>query len=193
MLLWSVTQPPPADIGVRIQRQMRMVLREIVRAVPELLCYCGIGTVRAGESGLAASATEARLAVASARSRRGSNAPVSFDAIGMRATLVEWYGSLAVQHAIDSLFAPLSDLTEAGRNAVIDTVGVYLDTMGSISQTAELMHMHRNSIKYRISKAFELLGIDPDDADQRLFLHLACRVARAQREHDHQPDAPLVR
>jgi DNA-binding PucR family transcriptional regulator len=41
-----------------------------------------------------------------------------------------------------------------------------------------VLHLHRNAVRYRVQRAFEVLGIDEDDADQRLFLHLACRAQR---------------
>jgi hypothetical protein len=36
----------------------------------------------------------------------------------------------------------------------------------------------RNAVRYRVQRAFDVLGIEEDDADQRLFLHLACRAQR---------------
>jgi purine catabolism regulator len=178
LLLWSESTPPSRDTGVRIQRQIRHVLQILVQAAPALRTYCGIGTPRAGVAGLAASATESQLAAASARARRRINQPMSFDAVGMRTTLVEWYGSPTVQKSIDALFAPLADMSDFKRNAILDTLCVYLDAQGSISRSAEALHLHRNAVRYRVQRAFAVLDIDEDDADQRLFLHLACRARR---------------
>jgi sugar diacid utilization regulator len=178
LLLWTGDNPPRQETHARLHRQLDFALKSLVGRVPGLRVFCGTGTARPGIAGLASSATEARLAVSSARFRRRSNVAVHFDSVGMRATLLEWYGSPTVQQSIDRLFAPIADLTPAKRQAMIDTVCTYLDLQGSAARTAEVLHLHRNAVRYRVQRAFEVLGIDEDDADQRLFLHLACRAQR---------------
>jgi sugar diacid utilization regulator len=178
LLLRTTENAPTQEEHARMRRQLDFVVRALAGRVSELRLFCGTGTARPGIAGLASSATEARLAVSSARFRRRTNVPVHFDAVGMRATLLEWYGSPTVQQSIDRLFAPIANLTPAKRQALIDTVGTYLDLQGSAARTAEALHLHRNAVRYRVQRAFEVLGIDEDDADQRLFLHLACRAQR---------------
>ncbi|GAA1239506.1 PucR family transcriptional regulator [Prauserella halophila] len=169
---------PPRDVGLRVHRLMGSVLAVLQHAVPELRAYVGIGGVHAGMTGVAGSATEAKVAATHARSQRGANHPISFDAIGIRSTLVEWYGSPTVQESIDVLFAPLDKVSQARRNETIEIIGTYLDFGGSIARTAEAVHLHRNAVRARLQRAIDLLGVDIDDPDQRLFLHLACRSHR---------------
>lgn len=178
LLLWTVADAPRPEESGRLDRQLDFVVKTIAGRLPGLRMFCGVGTPRAGIAGLVSSATEARLAVSSARFRRRLGVPVHFDAVGMRATLLEWYGSPTVQQAIDRLFAPLAELSPGKRQALIDTLCTYLDLQGSTAQAAEVMHLHRNAVRYRVQRAFELLDIDERDADQRLFLHLACRAQR---------------
>lgn len=178
LLLWTGDVPPGEEDRARFRRQVDFVLVTLGRRVPRLRMYCGSGTPRPGVAGLVSSATEARLAVSSARFRRRSGTPVFFDAVGMRATLLEWYGSPTVQQSIDRLFAPLADLPAGKRQAVIDTLGTYLDLQGSAARVAEVLHLHRNAVRYRVQRGLALLGIDEQDVDQRLFLHLACRAQR---------------
>lgn len=52
----------------------------------------------------------------------------------------------------------------------------YLLTERSISTTAKLMYMHRNSVIYRISRIQEILGISLDDPDVRLRLILSFKI-----------------
>ena len=178
LLLWTTRTAPDPEDHARLRRQLDFVVKALSGRAAGLRIFCGAGTARPGIAGLASSATEARLAVSSARFRRRSNVPVHFDAVGMRATLLEWYGSPTVRQSIDRLFAPIADLSPAKRQAMIDTVGTYLDLQCSAARTAEALHLHRNAIRYRVQRAFEVLGIDEGDTDQRLFLHLACRAQR---------------
>lgn len=178
LLLWTTDTAPTPQTYARFQRQLGFVLTTVLATLGGLRVFCGTGTARPGIAGLATSATEARLAVSSARFRRRSDVPVYFDAVGMRATLLEWYGSPTVQQSIDRLFAPLAEMSPTKRQALIDTVCTYLDLQSSAGRTGEVLHLHRNAVRYRVQRAFELLHIDPEDADQRLFLHLACRAQR---------------
>jgi sugar diacid utilization regulator len=190
-LLRTDATPPQRETRLAVARQVGHVLQTLMRAAPRLRIFCGIGTPRAGVTGLAVSATEARLAAASGRSLRRSGHPISFDAMGMRTTLVEWYGSPTVQQSVEALFAPLAELPEARRDSIIDTLGTYLDLAGSIARTAEALHLHRNAVRARVQRALELLDIDEEDADQRLFLHLACRARRPWPNRHVAPPAGL--
>ncbi|WP_176439956.1 PucR family transcriptional regulator [Haloechinothrix alba] len=169
---------PPRDLGLRVHRLMGSVLAALQHAVPSLRAYVGIGGVHAAMTGIAGSATEAKVAATHARSLRRANHPISFDAVGIRSTIVEWFGSPTVQESVDALFAPLDKVSQARRDETIEILGTYLDFGGSVARTAEAIHLHRNGVRARLQRAIDLIGVDIDDPDQRLFLHLACRAHR---------------
>ena len=52
----------------------------------------------------------------------------------------------------------------------------FLLTERNISLTARLMHMHRNSIIYRLNQIREVLAVDLDDPDIRLRLMLSFKI-----------------
>ncbi|WP_162942210.1 PucR family transcriptional regulator [Desertimonas flava] len=180
VVLWTDDHAPAAEDGLALHRSMVELSSAMADAVPGLRYFAGVGTMRAELSGLAMSATEARLAASAARSRRRVNYPTSFDALGLQQTLVEWYGSPTVRESADSLLAPLRDLTGQKSAALTETLCTYLDEQGSVANTATRLHLHRNAVRYRVRQAFELLDVDPDDPDQRLFLHLALRAERGR-------------
>ena len=183
IVLWSEDRPLPPDSGLDFQRMVNRIIGLLLTSTPGLRVFCGIGSARATLAGLVTSATEARLAASSARARRRLNQAVSFDAVGLRTTLVEWYSSPSVRESIDSLFAPMDELPDGKRNSLIETLTTYLDFQGSFSQTADALHLHRNAVRYRIKRILEILDVDDSDPDQRLFLHLACRARRPGAAH----------
>lgn len=175
LLVFSAPSVAPETVGPRLQRGAIAIIDALRRPVPDFHAHVGIGSARQGMTGMAGSATEAHLAAAHARSTRRVDSPVSFDAVGIRTTVVEWYGSPTVQKSIDALFAPLDSLPRSRRSGTVEILGAYLDCGGSISRTAEVMHLHRNAVRARLKRAVDLLDVDLDDPDQRLFVHLACR------------------
>ena len=59
----------------------------------------------------------------------------------------------------------------------------YLLTERSISSTAKIMHMHRNSVIYRLNKIQEILGLDLNDPDVRLRLLISFKILELQSGH----------
>jgi sugar diacid utilization regulator len=142
----------------------------------ELAVYCGVGSAHAGTPGLVASAAEARAALAAARTTNRANIPVGFDTVGLRRMLIEWYSLDTAREAVRTLLAPLDRMGRKRSEVAIRTLAAYLDNQGSLSRTAKALHLHRNSVAYRIERIFEMLDIDPENPDERLLLQLACRA-----------------
>ncbi|MEV0170296.1 helix-turn-helix domain-containing protein [Streptomyces sp. NPDC050803] len=54
----------------------------------------------------------------------------------------------------------------------------YLDAFGDVRTVAQRLHIHPNTLRYRIRRAVALSGIDLDDPAQRLVAMLELRKAR---------------
>lgn len=167
---------PEAPHTRRLSEAAEQVMRRILARMPEVRFACGVGTVHAGADGLRTTVAEARAAVAAARASDRFNAVSSFDEVGLQRTLLEWFASETAREAVDTLLEPLDALGDRKRDAAIETLKTYLDTQGSLARTAEILHLHRNAVAYRIRRIFEQLDVDPGDADTRLMLQLACRA-----------------
>lgn len=157
-------------------RAVQRALDEAVKAAPWVDAFCGVGSAHGGPTGLITSAAEARAAVAALRARGRANAATAFDGLGLRRTLVEWYASHAARTAVEAVLAPLDRLGETKAASAIRTLQVYLDNHGSLSRTAAELHLHRNSVSYRVDRIFAELDVDPHNPDDWLLLQLACRA-----------------
>jgi sugar diacid utilization regulator len=144
-------------------------------AFPVTLVHCGVGGPYQGPSGLLASAAEAKAAVAVARTSKRPWTAVAFDHAGLRRGLVEWYTSDTARDAVATVLAPLVELGGPRADRLIRTLHVYLDEQGSLTRTAEVLNLHRNTVAYRVDQIFSLLDADEENPDDRLLLQLACR------------------
>lgn len=167
--------PGPSAVAGTAKSANRALQAALLR-VPEAVMYCGVGTAHSGFTGLVSSAAEARAAVAASRTRNRPNAATAFDSLGLRRTLVEWYASHTARKAIATVLAPLDRMGNSKAEEAIRTLQVYLDNHGSLSKTAAVLHLHRNSIAYRVDRIFAELDVDPDNPDDWLLLQLACRA-----------------
>jgi sugar diacid utilization regulator len=167
---------PGPRAGAAVTSSAGQAIQRLRTRVPELAVYCGVGSGHAGSDGLLASAAEARVALAAARTTNRANTPVGFDTVGLRRMLIEWYSLDTAREAVRTLLAPLDQMGRKKSEVAIRTLAAYLDNQGSLSRAAKALHLHRNSVAYRIERIFELLEIDPEDPDERLLLQLACRA-----------------
>lgn len=63
-------------------------------------------------------------------------------------------------------------------DALVETLEAFFAANGNLSEAARRLHLHRNSLLYRLHRARELLGQDLDDAELRLTLQLAIKGRR---------------
>ncbi|WP_448450615.1 helix-turn-helix domain-containing protein [Mycolicibacterium phlei] len=57
-----------------------------------------------------------------------------------------------------------------------DTLAAYLDGFGDIAAVAQRLHVHPNTVRYRVRRIEKLLGASLDDPDDRLVLALGLRA-----------------
>jgi sugar diacid utilization regulator len=176
LLVHMYLEDPGAAAASAEARIVDAALRQVRPRVPAGLVHCGVGSAYSGAAGLVSSAAEAKAAATTGRTSGRVNAAVPFDSAGLRRTLVEWYASDTAQEAVTTVLAPLAQLGGARAERLIQTLHVYLDHRGSLTRTAETLHMHRNAVAYRMNQIFELLDVDQDNPDDLLLLQLACRA-----------------
>jgi hypothetical protein len=89
-------------------------------------------------------------------------------------------GGLAERLA-ERRLAPLDDLTPAARNRMEETALAYVQQGGNAAAMARALHLHPQTIRYRLGRLRELFGESLDDPDGRFELELALRRARLTR------------
>jgi hypothetical protein len=74
----------------------------------------------------------------------------------------------------------------------VTTLRIYLDSFGDMRSAAELLHLHPNSLRYRIKRLTEIGGLDLSDPKLRLVLQLSFQMAPEPgdpADHHHE-DSP---
>lgn len=65
--------------------------------------------------------------------------------------------------------------------ALAQTLRVYLDSFGDVAAAAYALHVHPNTVRYRIRRIERLLATALSDPDERLLLSLGLRVSERER------------
>jgi PucR C-terminal helix-turn-helix domain len=75
--------------------------------------------------------------------------------------------------------APFDELRAGQRERLLETLGAWLDAHGEVRPAAEALHVHVQTVRYRLGQLREILGDALDDPDSRLELALALRARSA--------------
>jgi PucR family transcriptional regulator, purine catabolism regulatory protein len=67
---------------------------------------------------------------------------------------------------------------------LLKTLEAFFDNLGNLARTADALHVHRNTLLYRLQRIGEISGMDLDDAEDRLALWLALKAHRVVKTLD---------
>lgn len=101
---------------------------------------------------------------------------VSFSSLGVYQLLVQMEEYPAVRNFTNQVIGPLVEYDEQHNSSLVKTIDAYFEHHGNISQTAESLFIHRNTLLYRLERIQELTGHDLNQANMRLALHLALKL-----------------
>jgi hypothetical protein len=76
------------------------------------------------------------------------------------------------------LLAPLEDRPPASRERLRETLAAWLDHQGQVPRVAEALHVHPQTVRYRLGQLRELFGDRLEDPQARFELSLALRAPR---------------
>ncbi len=139
--------------------------------------------VRIGVSRLASSLDELALRYQEARQaliigqRLFAERPVIyFGELGIYRLLFHLHGAEDARAFYQEVLGPLIDYDRRTHNELVETLEAYFACNGNLSQAARQLHLHRNSLLYRLERIQEVLHADLEDAEIRLSLQVALKL-----------------
>jgi purine catabolism regulator len=134
----------------------------------------GYGAVRTGTAEIASGAREAEQALTMGRRLFGPDSATAFKNLGLYRLLYALQPLPELRAFRDDALGRLR--LKDRRGVLLDTLGAYLATNGSPTDAADLLHLHRNTVLYRLGRIEDVLGLDLRNAEVRLALHLALKI-----------------
>ena len=118
------------------------------------------------------SARSALSGVEAARAWPAAPRPVDADdLLPERALLGE---QLARRRLIDRVYTPLLEHS----TPLLDTVGAYLDSGTGLEATGRALFLHPNTVRYRLRRVSEVVGLDPLDPREAWVLQVSLALGR---------------
>lgn len=72
----------------------------------------------------------------------------------------------------------LAEQDERKQSDLLRTLNGFFEANGNLAKAAEDLNVHRNTLVYRLERISELTGLDLNDSENRLILHLALKIQR---------------
>ncbi|MBM4418690.1 MAG: hypothetical protein FJ033_10320 [Chloroflexi bacterium] len=171
-----VSLVPVADDG----RSLRTLADDLRSAVSEALgvaLTAGIGRIHEGVDGLRLAFQEAEGALQVGGRIRGEGRTHHYADLGLYRLLLALRSSADLEAYYGDLLGPLVEYDQRNAGDLVRTLDAYFACLGSPTDAAEMLGVHRNTLMYRLKRIEEIARIDLSDAEARLALHLAIRVA----------------
>ncbi|MCV7203893.1 transcriptional regulator [Mycolicibacterium peregrinum] len=128
----------------------------------------------AGLAGAAAARTDVDRVLDTAQRHPGTLAAVTSLAEARTTVLLD---EIVTAIAADErLIDPRVRMLRADEPVLAETLGVYLDCFGDVAAAAQHLHVHPNTVRYRIRRVEQLIAASLNDAEVRLLLALSLRA-----------------
>jgi purine catabolism regulator len=155
----------------------RAVLEQGEREYPQVPFRCGVGSSVSTLEGWRDSLREAGQALELAR-RLGVGTPLYYPDLSVYRLLFQLEHSPEIISFQEETLGPL--LIHEGAGELIHTLETYYEYNGNLSQAAEALFIHRNTLIYRLERIESITNLDLDNPEERLAMQLALRIYRMQ-------------
>ncbi len=171
--------PLPGEASVRAGRRLaRAVLEALERQFTQTALVAALSRPVEKLSAMKEAADEAEQAWSLGRRLAAAGGSRLIDAaeLGVYRLLLPLERSPVLHTFYQETIGVLEEYDRRQGTDLMYTLEVYFSQLGNLSRTAEVMHLHRNTLIYRLERIAAILGVDLEDAEIRLRLQLALKV-----------------
>jgi len=165
-----------SSAGETIAKRVEMIRHELHVFSPELEIALGVSRPCRDYRLLPEAYGEAKEALEIGRKLNRTGSVHYFDELGVYQFLTKVRDMPELQSYYHSVIGKLDGVEPSVRHDLVKTLEQYFSANGNVFKAAQGLYLHRNSMKYRLERIQELLGVDLDDAEVRFNLQLALKI-----------------
>jgi purine catabolism regulator len=166
-----------ADLVLAARQLAEDIVKEARHEYPTVQIAIGIGSIATRVSEWRASYRDAANAASIAR-RLQSETPMYSGDLDIYTFLARADFRDDLRMLRDKMIGNLLKYEERQRADLLQTLEAFFQCHGNHTQTAELLSVHRNTLFYRMNRIAEITGLDLNQPDVRLALHLSLKIHR---------------
>jgi len=168
----------PEHGGVSATERARRIATDCIAGLAKrglTVAAIGIGNAYRPAADIASSYSEARRAAASGE-RMGTGRVVLFSELGIHRLLLRFPDVAELRACADDVIGDLVREDEAAGTDYVATLSVYFEELGSPSRAAKRLHVHPNTVAYRLRRVEEITGLRLDLQRDRLMVEVAVEI-----------------
>ncbi|SMX90952.1 DNA-binding transcriptional regulator, PucR family [Brevibacterium aurantiacum] len=169
---------PVRDVVAGEDQTQRFVSDLVARAGTRVRVCGGIGPIVTDSRDLLSAREGARRALRVCLDRRDRNDSVAMlSQVYVDSLLLDLSDQVSMRR--DQLSGPvhrLHDYDLRNHTDFVLTLDTWLTCMGDVSKAADLLHIHANTLRYRLRRLAEITDLDLDDPDARFAAQLLLRI-----------------
>jgi DNA-binding PucR family transcriptional regulator len=139
----------------------------------------GVGRIHHGLEGIRQSHQDARQALTIGRRLHGPGNVTLFERLGVYRLIYAAEQLPELRTFLEEALGPLQEYDRQHGADLVRTLEAFFAANCSPKEAAALLHVHRNTVLYRLERITEITGLDLNSSDVRLRLHLALHVRLA--------------
>jgi sugar diacid utilization regulator len=153
----------------------------------ECLAYCrdlfpgtdlavGMSGVRSGAAHLSRAYDEARRTVDAATRLRRHGTVVTFDGLGIHRLLLQVADVDELRRFADDVLGPLRRYDQLHGSQLVETLAAFFEDGPGLRRMADRLHVHPNTVTYRLRRITEIADLDLDHHRDRLSTQVALTI-----------------
>jgi DNA-binding PucR family transcriptional regulator len=137
----------------------------------------GVSSALSGLHLVPRAAGQARLALRHAGLVGGDDCRVvAFDGLGRRYQVLDSLPDQQLQDLADAVVGRLAEVDREGHSELLKTLEAYLACGGAVAEAATQLYVHRNTLRKRVARIEEALGVDLGTSGGRTEAYLGVRA-----------------
>jgi sugar diacid utilization regulator len=165
------------DARTATARSLLAELREAALGVSPGEVVVGCSAPLQGITAAARGLQQAKAACISARHAENPRGTAAFEELSGHFRLLASLDESELEDIVRRTFGPLLDYDERHRASLYKTLSTYFEHRLAVQETADALHIHRNTLQKRLANVEQLLGIDLGDLDAVVDLRLGLHAA----------------
>ena len=164
----------PAGLGAR--KLADALAGQLSIQHPRLAITVGVGGVCSHVDQVSHSYEQALRAINAARSLGRSGRAVAFEDLGLFRLLLQVPQIEDLREFAREVFGDLLEYEKKHKVGMLRTLSAYLRHNGSFHSAGEELHVHKNTVRYRLTRIEEISGLHLDRYQDRLMAEVALTI-----------------
>ncbi|WP_071395016.1 helix-turn-helix domain-containing protein [Bacillus tuaregi] len=156
------------ELATKLQQKSRSKYSEIVVSI-------GIGRMKQGLTFVHESFVEATKCITFLKNYEFDQRVLSYTDLGVQRFILQNSQEELIDFIMEVL-GPLIEYEKSRKGELLSTLVAYLEQNKNIKKTADFLHIHTNTLNYRLKRMEEILVTDLNDSQPLFNIHLAVKI-----------------